>query len=403
VDGDNIRDILEICNKTGVKVNILPAIYSMMEGRIKLQDIREVQVEDLLRRDTVKINMEEICEYLRRKVVLITGAGGSIGSELCRQVVKFSPAKIILVGHDENPIFEIEQELGKYFDKEKIVSVIASIRCREKINYIFDWYKPDVVFHAAAHKHVPLMELNPEEAIRNNILGTENVAEAADRINCEKFIFISTDKAVNPTNVMGATKRVAEMFVQSLNERSKTEFAAVRFGNVLGSNGSVLPTFKRQIAEGGPVTVTHPDITRYFMTIPEAVQLVVQAGAIADGGEIFVLDMGEPVKILDMAEDLIKLSGLEPGKDIQIVFSGLRPGEKLYEELLTSEEGTKSTKHEKIFVTKPVDIDFKELNKSIAHLEKLSYMFNREEIVNKLQNVVPTYKAWEGRKLKQVN
>ena len=346
-----------------------------------------------MKREPVKTDLEEISGYLKNKVILVTGAGGSIGSELCRQIMRFDPKKLILLGHDENPIFEIEQELMKSFSGNKIKSVICSIREKEKVDYIFDLYKPQVVFHAAAHKHVPLMELNPEEAVKNNILGTRNVAEAAHKVKSEAFILISTDKAVNPTNVMGASKRVAEMIIQSLDKKSNTKFAAVRFGNVLGSRGSVLPTFKKQIAEGGPVTVTHPEMTRYFMTIPEAVQLVIQAGAFAKGGETFVLDMGEPVKIEDMARDLITLSGFEPDKDIEIAYTGIRPGEKLYEELLTAEEGTTATKHKRIFVAKSTKINFQELSKLINQLERLSFSCRREEIIHILKLLVPTYKT----------
>jgi len=401
VPGAVIRKIVNICRSTGVKVSILPAIHSLMDGKVNFSEIREVQVEDLLRREPVKINLEEVSGYLKGKVALVTGAGGSIGSELCRQIIRFSPKSIILMGHDENPIFEIEQELKKSFPDKLIKSVITNIREKEKVNYVFDMYRPQVVFHAAAHKHVPLMELNPEEAVKNNVLGTKNVAEAADKVGTETFILISTDKAVNPTNVMGATKRVAEMIIQSMDKRSDTKFVAVRFGNVLGSRGSVLPVFKKQIAEGGPVTITHPDMTRYFMTIPEAVQLVIQAGAMAEGGEIFVLDMGKPVKIEDMARDLITLSGLEPDKDIEIVYTGIRPGEKLYEELLTAEEGTTATKHKRIFVAKPLDINTSELNKLINQLERLSLSCRREDILHTLKRLVPTYRAYENQELKQ--
>ncbi len=400
--GKTIREIVAMCNELGVKTNILPAIHSIVDGKVKVSELREIQVEDLLRREPVKTNLEDICQYINNNVVLVSGAGGSIGSELCRQIIRFSPKEIILLGHDENPIFEIEQELKKSFSEFKIKTVIANIREKGKIDFIFNLHKPNVVFHAAAHKHVPLMELNPEEAVKNNVLGTNNIANAADKYACDAFILISTDKAVNPTNIMGATKRVAEMIIQNLDIKSKTKFAAVRFGNVLGSRGSVLPTFKSQIAEGGPITVTHPDMTRYFMTIPEAVQLVIQAGAMAGGGEIFVLDMGQPVKIDDMARDLISLSGLEPDNDIKIKYIGTRPGEKLYEELLTAEEGTTSTKHNRIFVAKPIKIDSNELNNFIAMLKKLSFTINREEILITIKELVPTYNLSSKNENKKV-
>lgn len=382
--GSVIREIVREARSTGVKVSILPILGVLEDRGIRLNEIREVSPEDLLRREPVNVNISEISDYIENKTVLITGAGGSIGSELCRQVVEFSPRSVILVGHDENPIFEIEQELKEKFPQDKLVFVIGDIRDREKIDYIFERYMPELVFHAAAHKHVPLMELNPEEAVKNNILGTRNVAEAADKNGCETFILVSTDKAVNPTSVMGASKRIAEMIIQDLGMKSSTRFAAVRFGNVLGSRGSVIPTFKKQIEAGGPVTVTHPEMTRYFMTIPEAVQLIIQAGAMADRGEVFVLDMGEPVKIDEMARDLIAFCGYEPDKDIEIKYTGSRPGEKFFEELLTAEEDTAATRHERIRAAKAGRLDSASLAAVVEELEKLSLSCRREEITAKL-------------------
>ncbi len=352
VSGKVIREIVEICQETTAELKILPGVYELIDGDVSLQQLREVQVEDLLGREPVQVNLEEIAGYLKGEAVLITGAGGSIGSELCRQVAKYDPEKLLLLGHDENPIFEIEQELSYLFPKVVLETVIADVKDKARIEQVFQTFRPKVIFHAAAHKHVPLMECNAGEAVKNNIFGTYNVAEMAGKYQAKTFVFISTDKAVNPTSIMGATKRVAEMVIQLMGEKYKTRYAAVRFGNVLGSRGSVIPTFKEQISRGGPVTVTHLEMTRYFMTIPEAVQLVIQAGAMARGGEVFVLDMGEPVKIVDLAEDLIRLSGLEPGEDIEIQFTGIRPGEKLYEELLTADEGTMATKHERIFISR---------------------------------------------------
>lgn len=352
INGSTVRDMISICKDTKCELKILPGIYELIDGRVTVQQLRSVDVEDLLRRDPVTLDLVEIAAYLKDKKVLITGAGGSIGSEICRQVAQISPGSLILLGKGENSIYEINRELCEKYPNLKCYPVIADVRDRERINSIFAKYRPQVVFHAAAHKHVPLMEAQPAEAICNNIFGTQTVAEAADQFKAETFIMISTDKAVNPTSVMGATKRVAEMVIQYMNNISHTRYAAVRFGNVLGSRGSVIPLFKKQIAKGGPITVTHPDMNRYFMTIPEATQLVLQAGSMAKGGEVFVLDMGEPVKIADLAKDLITLSGLEPGKDIEIKYSGLRPGEKLFEELLTTEEGTESTKHKKIYIAK---------------------------------------------------
>ncbi|MBT9168096.1 MAG: UDP-N-acetyl-alpha-D-glucosamine C6 dehydratase [Syntrophomonadaceae bacterium] len=345
-----IKKLTRICSRLPVKVSILPCVQDILNGNVSISKLRPVQIEDLLGREEVKIDLEEVAGYLKDETVLITGAGGSIGSELSRQVTTFSPSKILLLDHTENNVYDIEMELQKLCPSCIIVPIVADVRDKERLDQVFIAHKPTVIFHAAAHKHVPLMEVNREEAIRNNIFGTKNVAEAADRYNAKSFLLISTDKAVNPSSVMGATKRVAEMTVQRLAKKSNTRYCAVRFGNVLGSRGSVIPLFRQQIEAGGPVTVTHPEMTRYFMTIPEAVQLVIQAGSMGQKGEIFVLDMGEPVNITELARDLIRLSGLEPEKDISIVYSGIRPGEKLYEEVLTAEEGTETTRHKRIFV-----------------------------------------------------
>lgn len=348
-----IREILEECNKTQCRVRILPAYMDLINEKVSVKALRDVEIEDLLGRDPVVVDMKEISGYLENKVVLVTGGAGSIGSELCRQISKYKPRRLVCLDVSENSLHEFSAEIRSRFPDLDYVPVMASVRDPLRVRQIFEKYKPQVVFHAAAHKHVPLMEENPREAVLNNVLGTRNVIDAAEEQLAEKFIMVSTDKAVNPTNVMGATKRLCEMLIQERSKTSKIRFAAVRFGNVLGSNGSVIPTFRRQIAAGGPVTVTHKEICRYFMTIPEAVQLVIQTGAMAKGGEIFVLDMGEPVKILDLAEKVIRLSGFEPYEDIKIEITGLRPGEKLYEELLMSEEGLQDTTHQKIFVGQP--------------------------------------------------
>ncbi|NPV51921.1 MAG: polysaccharide biosynthesis protein [Firmicutes bacterium] len=350
--GSVVKEIVEICKGQGVNLKTLPGMYELINGKVSVRAIRDVQIEDLLRRDEIRVDLKSIAGYLCGERVLVTGAGGSIGSELSRQIARFNPAELILLGHGENSIYEIEMEFRATRPDVRIAPVIADIRDQDKIDKVFSRFRPDVVFHAAAHKHVPLMEANPDEAMTNNIFGTWNVASAADRYGAKRFVLISTDKAVNPTSVMGCTKRAAEIVIQMLNRTSKTKFVAVRFGNVLGSRGSVVPLFKKQIALGGPVTVTHPDMMRYFMTIPEAVQLVIQAAAMGEGGEIFVLDMGQPVRILDMARDLIRLSGFEPDRDIKIEFVGVRPGEKLFEELLTAAEGTVATRHKRIFIAK---------------------------------------------------
>ena len=345
-----IRKVSQLNFSKPVKLKVIPGMSAFIDGTADIKRFRDVQVEDLLGREPVRVNLEEVAAYLTGKRILITGAGGSIGSELCRQVAKFNPESLIMLGRGENSIYEIGIEMEESFPKLKMYKVIADIRDRQAIKRIFQMYRPQVVFHAAAHKHVPLMEDWPEEAFKNNVLGTYNVALEAHEHKCEHFVLISTDKAIKPSSVMGATKRIAEMIIRSLSGNSATKFVAVRFGNVLGSRGSVVPLFKRQIEHGGPITITHPDMKRYFMTIPEAVQLVIQAGAMGAGGEVFVLDMGEPVRIVELAENLIRLSGLTLGKDIQIVFTGVRAGEKLFEQLLSGEEGSTATKHERIFV-----------------------------------------------------
>lgn len=390
--GESVREIVQICEKLGVELKIMPGVYDIISGDINVNPIRQVQVEDLLGRDPVSVDLEEVAGYVSGETVFITGAGGSIGSEICRQIARFNPGKLVLLGHGENSIFDIEQELRAEHPGIDYITEIVDIKDREKIDIIFSRYKPGVIFHAAAHKHVPLMERNPEEAMKNNVIGTQNLAEAADQVGVKTFVSISTDKAVNPTSVMGATKRTSEMIIQSLDLRSKTKFVAVRFGNVLGSRGSVIPTFKRQIAQGGPVTVTHPDMVRYFMTIPEAAQLVIQAGAMAQGGEIFILDMGKPVKIVDLAKDLIRLSGFEPDVDIKIKFTGIRPGEKLFEELLTAEEGVTSTKHSRIFVAKPNAINVRLLEELTHKVRERGSYLTRDDVIELLQTVIPTFR-----------
>lgn len=391
IDNVKKREIIKICSETGCKLKTLPGIYELIGGKVSVSHLRDVEIEDLLGREQVELNIDEIAGYLENKVVLVTGGGGSIGSELCRQIARFNPKKLLILDIYENNAYDLQMELNIKYPKLVKEVIIASVREKQRIDEIIRDYKPEVIFHAAAHKHVPLMEGNPKEAIKNNVLGTLNLVEAADKYGVGKFVQISTDKAVNPTNIMGATKRVCEMIIQAINNKSKTEFVAVRFGNVLGSNGSVIPLFKRQIKNGGPITVTHPDINRYFMTIPEAAQLVIQAGAMAKGGEIFILDMGKPVKIVDLARDLIKLSGLEPDVDIKIEFSGLRPGEKLYEELLMDEEGIQNTKHKKIFIGKPGNYKFEDVKAKILDIED-SLLCDNEVVFDKIEKMVPTYK-----------
>ncbi|WP_313163888.1 nucleoside-diphosphate sugar epimerase/dehydratase [Sedimentibacter sp.] len=401
IDKENKKRILDICAKSKCKMKILPEVYSLLTDNKNILDkIREVQVEDLLGREPISLDCTLTKEYIQGKTVLVTGGGGSIGSELCRQISSYGPKKLIVLDIYENNAYIIQQELVRqYGDTLDIEVEITSIRDKNKLNQVFASYDIDIVFHAAAHKHVPLMEKNPEEAIKNNVIGTYNVVQAADEHNIEKFILISTDKAVNPTNVMGATKRIAEMIIQSYNSHSETDFVAVRFGNVLGSNGSVIPLFKEQIKEGGPVTVTHEEITRYFMTIPEAVQLVLRASSMAEGGEIFVLDMGEPVKIKDLAYNLIKLSGLEPEIDIDIEYTGLRPGEKLFEELLISHDKNQvKTNIDKIFIEQPTSFDEQELFELVKELEQAAYNTDIEKIVYFLEKLVPTYKRTTNEK-----
>ncbi len=368
----SIRQIVDVCKDFQVKLKILPGVFELIDEKVSLKKMRDVDIEDLLRRESVKANLSEIVDYIKDEVVLVSGGGGSIGSELCRQILKYNPKKLVLFGHGENSVFNIHKELTKKFPNTEISPVIGSVQEKSRIEDAFSFHKPTLVFHAAAHKHVPLMEKNLKEAIRNNILGTRNLALVSHKHGSKHFVLISTDKAVNATSIMGATKRVAEMIIQAIARFSETKFCAVRFGNVLGSRGSVVLLFREQIADGGPVTITHPDMVRYFMTIPEAVQLVIQAGAMGKNGEIFVLNMGEPVKILDLANDLIKLSGYEPGKDIDIVYTGIRPGEKLYEEMLTAQEEISTTTHEKIYIAKSNGSS--ELLKELVHISKLLQM-----------------------------
>lgn len=396
-----IREIVNECKKTQCKIKILPGMYELIDGQVSVKEIREVEIEDLLGREEIHLDMNEICGYIEGKKVLVTGGGGSIGSELCRQIARFAPQRLIILDIYENNAYDIQNELLRKHEKLNLKVLIASVRERERIDEILKNERPDVVFHAAAHKHVPLMEENPQEAIKNNVFGTLNIAQSADKYSVKKFVLISTDKAVNPTNVMGATKRICEKIIQSINKKSSTEFVAVRFGNVLGSNGSVIPLFKKQIAEGGPVTVTHPEVIRYFMTIPEACQLVLQAGSMAKGGEIFILDMGQPVKIMDLAKDLIRFSGFEPEIDIPIAITGLRPGEKLYEELLLDEEGISDTSHDKIFIGKPILIDYDSLIEELKQLRDVTDTEDIEKIKQMIQRLVPTYKIYRESKISE--
>ncbi|MEJ8734553.1 polysaccharide biosynthesis protein [Mediterraneibacter sp. ICN-202921] len=384
------REILRICNETECKMKVLPGMYQLITEEVSVSKLREVSIEDLLGRDAIKIDIDSISGYVRNKVVLVTGGGGSIGSELCRQIAAHNPKILIIFDIYENNAYDIQQELKKKYPALKLEVLIGSVRNTKRIESVMDLYRPDVVYHAAAHKHVPLMEDSPNEAIKNNVFGTYKTARAADKYGVKKFVLISTDKAVNPTNIMGASKRLCEMIIQTFSRYSRTEFVAVRFGNVLGSNGSVIPLFKKQMAAGGPVTVTHPDIIRYFMTIPEAVSLVLQAGALAKGGEIFVLDMGEPVKIADLAKNLIRLSGYTLGVDMDIVYTGLRPGEKLYEEILTKEEGLKKTANNLIYVGKPLEFNEVHFLSELKLLEEAAADEQRDvkEIVSR---IVPTY------------
>ena len=388
------KNILNICQETNVKTRVLPTTEAIIDQKGALNSLRDVEIEDLLGRNTIELKNNDISGTIKGKTVLVTGGGGSIGSELCRQIAKYRPGKLIIFDIYENNLYDIEMELRSDYPKLQLEAIVGSVRDINRLNNVFSTYKPNIVFHAAAHKHVPLMENSPLEAIKNNVFGTYNVVNCSDKYSVDKFVLISTDKAVNPTNVMGASKRVCEMIVQAKDKISKTNFVSVRFGNVLGSNGSVIPLFKKQIANGGPVTVTHKEITRFFMTIPEAVQLILQALTCAEGGEIFVLDMGEPVKIYDLAVSLIKLMGYDPDVDMPIKITGLRPGEKLYEELLMSEEGLTSTKHDKIFISKPSDFSVEQLDKNLDRLKKLEYdnKYSSEKVIDMMRKIVPTYK-----------
>lgn len=385
------REILEICKMTKCELKTLPGMYQLIDGELNIGKLRDVEITDLLGRDPIQVNLDEIMGYVEQKIIMVTGGGGSIGSELCRQIAMYNPKQLIIFDVYENNAYEIQQELKRHHPELNLVVLIGSVRNTHRMETVFEKYRPDIVYHAAAHKHVPLMEDSPNEAIKNNVFGTYKTAKAASEYGVKRFVLISTDKAVNPTNIMGASKRLCEMIVQSFDKISKTEFVAVRFGNVLGSNGSVIPLFKKQIAEGGPVTVTHKDIIRYFMTIPEAVSLVLQAGAYARGGEIFVLEMGAPVRIDDMARNLIRLSGYTPDVDIKIEYTGLRPGEKLYEELLMAEEGMKETANKLIHIGKPIEMDEETFFDKLAELKEACYN-DDESIKEKVQKLVPTYR-----------
>lgn len=389
-DAKTTRNILRICNQTECKLKVLPGMYQLITEEVSVSKLREVSIEDLLGRDAINIDLDSVLGYVRDKTVLVTGGGGSIGSELCRQIAQYNPKCLIIFDIYENNAYDIQQELKKKYPMLHLETLIGSVRNTKRIESVMELYRPDIVYHAAAHKHVPLMEDSPNEAVKNNVFGTYKTARAADKYGVKKFVLISTDKAVNPTNVMGATKRMCEMIIQTFSRYSKTEFVAVRFGNVLGSNGSVIPLFKKQMEAGGPVTVTHPDIIRYFMTIPEAVSLVLQAGAYAKGGEIFVLDMGEPVKIADLAKNLIRLSGYTLGVDMEIKYTGLRPGEKLYEEILTKEEGLQKTQNDLIYIGKPLEFNEVHFLSELRRLEQaaIDERFDVKEIVSE---IVPTY------------
>ncbi|MBU5436775.1 polysaccharide biosynthesis protein [Tissierella sp. MSJ-40] len=386
---------LNECKKSNCKTRILPGVYELIDGKVNVTKIRDVQIEDLLGREEVKLNLGELSNFIEGKRVLVTGGGGSIGSELCRQIARFNPKELIILDIYENNAYDIQNELIKRYEDLKLQVIIATVRDKVRIDEVLEKIRPQIIFHAAAHKHVPLMENNPGEAIKNNVFGTLNVVQAADKYNVDKFVLISTDKAVNPTNVMGATKRICEMIIQSYNYISNTDYVAVRFGNVLGSNGSVIPLFKKQIAEGGPVTVTDERIIRFFMTIPEACQLVLQAGAMATGGEIFILDMGEPVKIMDLAKDLIRLSGFQPEVDIPIKITGLRPGEKLFEEILLNEEEMTKTSHNKIYIEEPMEFDNNKLMNHIFKLENAVRSQSSMKIKDVLAEIVPTYRPFK--------
>ena len=393
--GKNLKDILDICKETKCELKTLPGIYQLVNGEVNVSQLRKVEVEDLLGREPIEVDIDSILDSLSGKTVLVTGGGGSIGSELCRQIAKHGPKMLIIFEIYENNAYDIQQELADKYPDLNLKVLIGSVRNTQRVKDVFRTYHPDIVYHAAAHKHVPLMEISPNEAIKNNVMGTWKLAQAAVDTGVKKFVMISTDKAVNPTNIMGATKRICEMIVQSYNHRGNTVFVAVRFGNVLGSNGSVIPLFRKQIASGGPVTVTDPRIIRYFMTIPEAVSLVLQAGAYAKGGEIFILDMGEPVKILDLAKNLIRLSGYVPGEDIEIKFTGLRPGEKLYEEMLMKEEGMQETPNKLIHIGKPIEFDENEFYEKLRELD-IASRSERLDVHRWVKELVPTYKYTPG-------
>ena len=397
IDNKNKKEILELCNKTGAKVKVLPSLTELITEENLYHSLRDVGIEDLLGRDPIELDNQNIKNLIQGKVVLVTGAGGSIGSELTRQIMIHNPKQLLILDNYENSLYDIELELKTNHPNNDIRAIVANIREKERLDAIFEKYTPEIIFHAAAHKHVPLMENNPTEAIKNNVFGTYNLVNCSDEYNAKRFILISTDKAVNPTNIMGATKRLCEMIIQAKDKKSDTEYVAVRFGNVLGSNGSVVPLFKKQMAHGGPLTVTHKEITRFFMTIPEAVALVLQAITYAEGGEIFVLDMGEPVKIYDLAKSLIELSGYTLGEDMEIEITGMRPGEKLYEELLMDEENLEETKHEKIFITEPMDLTLDDVEEKLDMFREIINNENtsKEEIKETMKKCVPTYKEPE--------
>jgi FlaA1/EpsC-like NDP-sugar epimerase len=391
--GNELRRIVKLCQNSRVRFKTLPGLQDLIGGKLVSLQLRDIAIEDLLRRPPAEINLAEIAAYITGKTVLVTGAGGSIGSEICKQILPFQPSILLLLGHGENSIYSSQQRLAKSpeLGNTVLIPIIADIQDRVKIGQIFKAHTPQIVFHAAAHKHVPMMEINPEEAIKNNVIGTRNLVDAAHENKIERFVMISTDKAVNPTSVMGTTKRVAEKILKGYAKRSSTRFVAVRFGNVLGSRGSVIPLFKQQIEDGGPITITHPKMIRYFMTIPEASKLVIQAGAYGKGGEVFILDMGDPVRIVDLAEDLIRLAGLEVGKDIEIRFTGIRPGEKLFEELLTASEGITATRNSKIFIARPEEVNEKELCEMVDKLETAAREGKRHKIIKSLQTIVPSF------------
>lgn len=399
LSGHKVREIVNLCEDRKISFQIIPNIDEIIDGRVTLNHMRPVLIEDLLRRKPIQLDIRAISQYVTNRIVLIPGAGGSIGSELCRQIARYNPKQLLLLGHGENSIYHIDMELKEKFPNLQTRRVVADIRDPAAINHVFRTFTPEIIFHAAAHKHVPLMEENPEEAILNNIKGTQNLVEAAHHFHASRFVFISTDKAVNPTNVMGASKRMAELILQVKAKKSDTVFCSVRFGNVLGSNGSVLPLFQKQLAKGEPLTVTHRDVTRYFMTIPEAVQLVIQAGALANGGEKYILDMGEPIRIYDLAKDLIRLSGLEPERDVKIKITGMRPGEKLYEELLLDKESVISTKNEKIFIAMPEKVDEKMLDEWLDALYSLATQYKSDALVKRLMECIALVDAGTSAKL----